>query len=135
MKHKAKILLASTVIVSGLLVAGGVSYARHICHDRGGRGEHAQGHYEGRHGHAMGMMLGQRDRDLTEAEVRKVAEAFLLMHGNDRLKVGAITEGPNKGYLLQLLTQDDSPALEVELDRRTGRPLHGAGRGMDQTRG
>ena len=140
MTHKMKITLIAGGVAAGLLLLGGAGYA-HYSHHHGADGwrnggHHAGQHREGRYGHGKhdrgGMqgsgMHGHRDRDLTSAEIRTVAEAFLLLHGQDGMKAGAVTDGPNGGYLVEVLNADDTPAMQVELDRRSGRPLHGMGR-------
>lgn len=128
MKTRTKALLAASAVVVGLSALAGPSLADRDRDDcdwkRGGHQMMMKGH----HG-PMGFMGGQRDRDLTDTEIRTLAEAFLLMRGNDNLKVGAITTLENGNYSVDIVTKDDSLVRNVELDKRSGHPA-GHMRGM-----
>jgi hypothetical protein len=69
-----------------------------------------------------------KNLNLTTDEAKTLVQARLIMRGNDRLKVGKVTEKDDTTYLVQIVTVDDSLVRELEIDRNTGRPL-GAGRG------
>ena len=69
-----------------------------------------------------------QDLNLTTEEARTLVQARLIMRGNDRLKVGKVSEKDESTYLVQIVTVDDSLVREMEIDRNSGRPV-GAGRG------
>ncbi len=81
---------------------------------------------KGRKGHKGRFM--QQDLDLSIDEAKILMQARLIRHGNDRLKVGSVTEKDATTYLVKIVTLDDSLVREMEIDRNTGRPV-GAGRG------
>lgn len=70
----------------------------------------------------------QQDLDLTIDEAKILMQAHLIRRGNDRLKVGSVTEKSDTSYLVKIVTLDDSLVREIEIDRNTGRPV-GAGQG------
>ncbi len=70
----------------------------------------------------------RQDLDLSIDEAKILMQARLIRHGNDRLKVGSVTEKDATTYLVKIVTLDDSLVREMEIDRNTGRPV-GAGRG------
>jgi hypothetical protein len=89
------------------------------------RGPHGMG---GRPGE--GRMHGPRtwalfytpaDRQLTGPEVQKIAEAFLLWHGNRAWKVTQVTERDDGTVSFAFATADGSPIAHFAMDRRTGR--------------
>ncbi len=69
----------------------------------------------------------QKDLNLSADQAKTLMQARLIMRGNDRLKVGKVTEKDDTSYLVQIVTVDDSLVREVEIDRNTGRPV-GKGR-------
>ena len=101
------------------------------------RGEHdgecdGQG---GQHGQMMGMGLANhmgkhmgygkgynmdRQLDLSAAEVKTLIEARMIMHGNDRLKVGKVTKKDDQTYLVDIVTVDDSLVRQIEVDKDNG---------------
>lgn len=76
---------------------------------------------------AKGRYMKQ-DLDLSLDEAKILAQAHLIKRGNDRLKVGSVTEKSDKTYLVKIVTVDNSLVREMEIDRNTGRPV-GAGPG------
>ena len=85
-------------------------------HERGERGEHGP-----KHGMMMkrhGMM--QRELDLNADKIRTLAEARLIMRGNDRLKVGEVTQKDDDTFVVQIVTVDGSLVKEFEVDKDKG---------------
>ena len=72
----------------------------------------------------MGKQGGFADRDLnlTAEEAKTLVEARLIMKGNDRLKVGQVTESDQKTYLVDIVTVDNSLVRQIEVDRENGLP-------------
>ncbi len=66
--------------------------------------------------------FADRELNLTAAEAKTLVEARLIMKGNDRLKVGQVTEGDQKTYLVDIVTVDNSLVRQVEVDRNNGLP-------------
>lgn len=62
------------------------------------------------------------DLDLTSDEARTLVEARLIMRGNDRLKVGQVTEKDQDTYLIDIVTVDNSLVRQIEVDRDNGMP-------------
>lgn len=133
MKKGTKTFLAATAVVVGLGALAAPSFANRDrddddCGWKRGGGHHMM--HKGHHG-GMGFFGQQRDRDLTQDEVRTLAEAFLLMRGNDNLKIGPITTLENGNYSVDIVTKDDSLVKTVELDKRSGRPAFFGDRDRD----
>ena len=63
-----------------------------------------------------------RDLNLNESQVRKLAEAGLILMGNPRLKVGEIRAKDADTYVVDLVAADNSLVLQRTIDKRTGRP-------------
>ncbi|MCG7913051.1 MAG: hypothetical protein JAY71_04150 [Candidatus Thiodiazotropha weberae] len=82
---------------------------------------------------APGMMQGKgkfgpamaRELDLTAEEAKTLVSARLIMRGNDRLKVGQVTEKDGDTYLVDIITVDKSLVRQVEVDRDNGLPRGG----------
>ena len=106
-------------------------------HSEGGEG------FGGQHGQMMGqgsgMMMGQgsgygmgkhmgkgmgynmdRALDLSADEVKTLIEARMIMHGNDRLKVGKVSQKDDQTYLVDIVTVDDSLVRQIEVDKDSG---------------
>jgi hypothetical protein len=77
---------------------------------------------------SLAILGGQRDGDLdlSEADVRKLAEAALVLSDNDRLKVGTIRAKDADTYSVEIVTSDNAVALTSEVDRHTGRMRRGS---------
>ncbi|MHA1597767.1 MAG: hypothetical protein ACTSV1_03515 [Alphaproteobacteria bacterium] len=73
-------------------------------------------------GGMMGGMMGhqQGDRNLSVDDVRKVLDGMIVMHGNDRLKVGKIEATDDKTIVAEIVTVDDSLVQKIEFDTKTG---------------
>jgi hypothetical protein len=82
---------------------------------------------------APGMMQGRRNSgpalnrelDLTADEAKTLVAARLIMRGNDRLKVGQVTEKDADTYLVDIVTVDNSLVRQIEVDRNNGLPRRG----------
>ena len=61
------------------------------------------------------------DRNLSGADVQKIAEAFLLFNGNHTWKVTEVTEQPET-VSFALATPDGTAIAHFAMDRHTGRP-------------
>ncbi len=61
------------------------------------------------------------DRNLSGADVQKIAEAFLLFNGNHSWKVTEVTEEPDR-VLFTLTAADGGAIAHFAMDRHTGRP-------------
>ncbi len=77
----------------------------------------------GPRGGFFGMRGPATDRNLTADQVRTLAEARLIMRGNENLKVGEISETEDGSYLVEIVTQDDSLVQRVEISKATGFPV------------
>ncbi|MCG8069205.1 MAG: hypothetical protein JAY84_15225, partial [Candidatus Thiodiazotropha taylori] len=56
---------------------------------------------------------------------KTLVSARLIMRGNDRLKVGQVTEKDDDTYLLDIVTVDNSLVRQIEVDRDNGLPRGG----------
>ena len=121
MNKFAKITAVTVVAAAGLAAVGANAAWGE------GRGPCASG--EGRGGPAMMMRhmgkqgrFADRNLDLTADEVKTLVEARLIMRGNERLKVGKVTQKDDDTYLVDVTTVDDSLVRQVEIDRDSGFP-------------
>jgi len=60
---------------------------------------------------------------LTVDDVRTNMEQHLKLRGNDRLKVGQVTELDDKTIVAEIVTVDDSLVKKVQIDKATGRRI------------
>jgi hypothetical protein len=60
---------------------------------------------------------------LTIDDVRTNMEQHLKLRGNDRLKVGQVTELDDKTIVAEIVTVDDSLVKKVQIDKATGRRI------------
>ena len=77
-----------------------------------------------RHGGFLGAMAFGRDgRDLNLSvdQVKKLADAALIMAGNPRLKVGAVKAKDADTVSVDIETVDNALVFHREVDRHTGR--------------
>lgn len=127
MKKTTKTMIAAGALALGIGALAAPSFADRDGGECGWKrgGEHHE-MYKGRHHRmgGMGFLGGKRDRDLTEAEIRTLSQAFLIMQGNDNLKVGAIKTLENGNYSVDIVTKDDSLVKNVEVNKRSGRPAY-----------
>lgn len=78
-------------------------------------------------GPAMMMHQGRPSGDsLTADEARRIADGLLAWQGNDRLKLGEVTEQDDDTILIEILTVDDSLVQRIAMDRTSGmiRPVN-----------
>jgi hypothetical protein len=76
-------------------------------------------------GPGFGFMMdrdGDRDLNLTADQVKKLAEARLILQGNPRLKVGAVKEKDKDTYSVDIVTVDNALVVTREVDKHSGRP-------------
>lgn len=143
MKTKSLIITA-VVVTAGLAVWNiGTSYA-HGQFGQGGYGSgysmmQGQGHmgqgHSMRHGMGSGSMQGKGpgsqncdygqnqtlETPLTIEDVRANFEQKLKWRGNDRLKIGSVTDKDDKTIVAEIVTIDNSLVRKVEIDKATGR--------------
>lgn len=98
---------------------------------RGERGERGERGMRGGRGDMMGAGFGlglmggrmgpDRDLNLSADQVKKLAEARLIMMGNPRLKIGAVKEKDAETYVVDIVTVDNSLVAQREFDKDSGR--------------
>ena len=66
-----------------------------------------------------------RDLKLTVDQVKKLAEARLILQGNPRLKLGAVKEKDADTITVDIVAADNSLVTQREIDRHTGRGKRG----------
>ena len=133
-----KTLLAATVAVSMALGAGGGMMMAGAAaqpapppnpmsgppppHEAGGMPPWAMHHeHMGMMRRTFALFYAPEDRKLTPADVQKIAEAFLLWHGNRTWKVTDVAEAPDNTVAFTIATQDGSAVAKFTMDRKTGR--------------
>ena len=92
--------------------------------ERGGfRRGPAMGHGAGARdlGGLPGGRARNRDLELSADDVKKLAEAALVLQGNDRLKVGKVTEKDADTYAVDIVTREDSLVVTREVNKHSGR--------------
>ena len=62
------------------------------------------------------------DRNLSGADVQKIAEAFLLVNGNHTWKVADVKEEDGDRVTFSLTTAEGGQIARFAMDRHTGRP-------------
>ena len=60
---------------------------------------------------------------LSVGDVRANLEQHLQRRGNDRLKVGTVTETDDKTITAEIVTLDDSLVRKIEIDKATGQHM------------
>ena len=137
MKRNNLILTTAVIGLSALVATAS------LAHDYGqgqsmGQGM-GQGMEQGQHqgqrmqqGHG-GQFRGHKgnvermETPLTIEGVRNHIEQRLELRGNDRLKVGNVTEVDENTIRAEIVTVDDSLVRAIEFDKETGRPNHANG--------
>ena len=79
---------------------------------------------EGRMHHMMrtfALIYTQQDRKLTPPDVQKIAEAFLLWHGNHTWKVVNVAPAADGSIGFSLATQEGSVIASFTMDPHSGR--------------
>jgi len=127
--------ISAVVITTAVLgMASLAAVASRGEHGEGNWGQHAQmmgqgmGGGMGNHmGSGMGKHMGfgmgynmDRKLDLSADEVKTLIEARMIMHGNDRLKVGKVSQKDDQTYLVDIVTVDDSLVRQIEVDKDNG---------------
>jgi len=136
MKRRTFILTAATLGLGALVATATLA---HGPGSGGGQGYmHGQGN--GYMGQGMGMGMGHGhgmkhgnyqgddcltnqtlDKPLTIDDARANLEKHLQARGNDRLKVGKVTNKDDKTIVAEIVTVDDSLVRTIEIDKATGR--------------
>jgi hypothetical protein len=91
----------------------------------GGHGPRGGGHMRGGMMRSLAALSpdGERpDLKLTTDQVKKLADAHLILTGNPRLKVGAVKEKDADTITVDIVTVDNALVVQREIDRHTGRP-------------
>ncbi|MBV9248915.1 MAG: hypothetical protein JO227_06705 [Acetobacteraceae bacterium] len=98
-----------------------------------GRGQHSRmmdwmrRFHEGREGRGpvapgtFALVYRQADKQLTPADVQKIAEAFLLWNGNHTWKVVDVAPASDGAIGFALATQDGSVVARFTIDSHSGR--------------
>ncbi len=127
--------LAVTAVAVAVVLGATTLVAKHVsAHGQRGHWNAATAAYKGGHGmmghgygHGAGyggpcrQELAALDKELTTADVTKLVERHLALHGNDRLKVGPVTEKDANTIVADIVTVDESLVWRFEFDRATGR--------------
>ena len=118
--------IAITTAVLGLASLTAVASRGHSDYGEGFGGQHGQMMGQGS-GYGMGKHMGKgmgynmnRALDLSADEVKTLIEARMIMHGNDRLKVGKVSQKDDQTYLVDIVTVDDSLVRQIEVDKDNG---------------
>lgn len=69
----------------------------------------------------LGLVFGQADKQLTPADVQKIAEAFLLWRGNHTWKVTEVKAVDDKAIGFALSLPDGAVVARFTMDPHTGR--------------
>jgi hypothetical protein len=69
----------------------------------------------------FGLFYHQADKQLTPADVQKIAEAFLLWQGNRDWKVTQVTAGPDGKIGFAFATAEGGVIARFTMDSKTGR--------------
>jgi hypothetical protein len=89
---------------------------------RGEQGERGWHRGEHRHGGPFGRFFINRDnKNLTNDEVRKIAEAGLLWFGERNWRIGEVTDAGSRAARFTLTTENGGVIATFEMDRDTGR--------------
>ena len=117
MKKFAKTTVAAIVVAVSLTAIGVQAdwgSKRGKCESSDYRGGPATMHQKGK------GRVADRELDLTTEEARILVQARLIMRGNDRLKVGQVSEQDEETYLVDIVTVDNSLVRQIEVDRDNG---------------
>lgn len=92
----------------------------------GSMGGQMGGGHHGAHMHGSrglgGLFFQREDKALTTADVQKIAEAFLLWHGERNWRITEAKEAANNTVEFAVATAEGSVVARVSVDRKTGRP-------------
>jgi hypothetical protein len=70
---------------------------------------------------SFALVYTQQDRALSPSDVQKIAEAFLLWHGNHSWKVTDVAAQPDGAILFSLATADGATIAKFTMDPHTAR--------------
>lgn len=73
-------------------------------------------------GMGMGQQAAKLAKPLTIDDVKSLVTKRLAAHGNERLKVGKVTEKDGNTIVAEIVTVDNSLVRTIEFDRNTGWP-------------
>ncbi|HVC59390.1 MAG TPA: hypothetical protein VND19_03360 [Acetobacteraceae bacterium] len=134
--RKTLLAAAAAFVIGGATVGSLISYAQPVPPPgpgpgMGGPGWHHGGpvewmrHWREAHGPvapgAFALVFRQADRNLTPTDVQKIAEAFLLWHGNHSWKVVDVAANAGGAIGFALATQQGSVIARFTMDPHTGR--------------
>ena len=131
-------VLGASALVANSVSAGGPGWRWNAISQGQMSGPGGMGYGPGMRGYGHGMMGSGRgrgagfggpclreqaalDKELTTADVTKWVERHMAMQGNDRLKVGPVTEKDADTIVADIVTVDNSLVWRFEFDRDTGR--------------
>ena len=100
-------------------------------HWAGGWGMHrgpmgAGRHHPFHHERPLALVYRAHDRNLSPADVQKIAEGFLLWNGNHTWKVTNVAARPDGAIGFSLTTQEGSVIAQFTMDPHSGR-IHRVG--------
>jgi hypothetical protein len=72
---------------------------------------------------ALGPGDGERNLKLSADQAKKLAEAYVILTGNPRLKVGAVKEKDANTIGVDIVTVDNALVVHRDIDRQTGRVM------------
>ena len=135
MKRKT-IIIATAATLIGLGALGVSASLAQGPYGKGGYGWHGAGYdtMQSGPGYGPGKMYGKfgrgdcrfgqaqtLDTPLSVEDVRAQIEKRLQWRGNDRLKVGSVTDKDENTIVAEIVTVDDSLVRKIEIDKNTGR--------------
>jgi hypothetical protein len=82
---------------------------------------HGEGQERGFNPRDFALIYRQADRQLTPADVQKIAEAFVLWNGNHTWKVGNVAATPDGPIGFSLTTPEGSLIAKFTMDPHTGK--------------
>lgn len=127
--HIAKVIgsLAAAGVLSMSLASPAMAFWGDDDGKKCNKGDKGYHHSEGSH-HSGGYHKGRdfdknQNLELTSDEVRTLVSSRLIYRGNDRLKVGEITEGEKNTFNVEIVTLDDSLVEVLTISSATGFPV------------
>lgn len=113
-KISAISVTAAILGLSSLAAVASRGEDRGSCEYSERQGHHSTMKYSGKGGYM------DRELDLSAEEVKTLIEAKLIMRGDDRLKVGKVTQKDDETYVVDVVTVDDSLVRQIEIDKDKG---------------
>ncbi|GAA4902109.1 hypothetical protein GCM10023333_40220 [Ferrimonas pelagia] len=123
----AAVLAATTAVAAPVIASDGEHQmkgergerAHYMKGERGERGKHQM---KGKRGHDRAQMQQRFDREFSQEEIQTLAEARLIMKGNDNLQIGAV-EPTAEGYTISIVTKAEGALVETREVARNGMPM------------